>query len=83
MRGDFNPCSDIDILAVFEKEEDIPLNELFNRERIVFCGGIEKSLIDGIIDFHFVSLNWAVFKFDENLKSKIINKINNYNKLKN
>ena len=48
-RGDFKPDSDIDITALYEKEEDVPIDEILSRK------DPDNDLIDGYIDFHYFS----------------------------
>lgn len=57
-RGDFRPTSDVDIIALYEKEADVPLKELSVRT------DIDNELIDGFIDFHYFPGDWAVYKAD-------------------
>ena len=62
-RGDFRPDSDLDIVALWEKDEEIPLLPKENDFLFSF-GGYN-------IDLHSFAKDWVVFKLDPNLLVKI------------
>jgi predicted nucleotidyltransferase len=55
-RGDFRPDSDVDITVLYEKEEDIPYDEIFVRQ------DPNNDLIDGFIDFHSFGEDWIIYQ---------------------
>lgn len=60
-QGNFRENSDLDIDALYEKEDDIPYNEIFARL------DKDNNLIDGYIDFHYFAKDWAVYQHDPDL----------------
>lgn len=59
--GKFRPDSDLDVYALYEKEDDIPFDEIFLRE------DPDNGLIDGYIDFHYFAADWEVYKRNPDL----------------
>lgn len=64
-RGDFKPNSDVDIVALYEKEQDIPYDEIFARQ------DQDNDLIDGFIDFHYFSEDWTVYQQNPTLLEEL------------
>jgi len=64
-RGDFRPDSDIDILALYEHETDIPEEEILAKR------DPENGLIESKIDFHYFAEDWLVFKKDPSLLKQL------------
>jgi predicted nucleotidyltransferase len=62
-RGDFRPNSDLDITALWERDEDIPLPSEENNFLFPF-GGYK-------IDLHSFAKEWLVFKLNPDLLGKI------------
>ena len=62
--GEFEPDSDIDVIALYEKDEDIPYDDIFKRMH-------PNGLFDGHIDFHYFSKNWGVYQHDPELLKQL------------
>lgn len=62
--GNFRPDSDLDIYALYDREEDFPLEEIFART------DSDNDLIDGFIDFHYFAADWEVYERNPDLLEK-------------
>lgn len=60
-RGNFRAASDLDIDALYQKDDEIPVDEIMERM------DPDNGLIDGYIDFHYFARDWLVFRQDSKL----------------